>query len=56
MIAVSSESSGMSEEDLARTNLRMDTTFIRELTVLVMENGGSVGVRVDDVVRGDTLV
>ena len=53
---MSSASSGILEEDLARTYLRMDTTYIKELTMWVMDASGSVMARVDAVVRKDTLI
>ena len=34
----------------------MDTTFVRDLAMWVMDEGGSVGVIVDAIVREDTLI
>ena len=43
-------------EDLARTDLGMDNAFVRNLNVWVLDASGSVGVRVDAVVREDSLI
>ena len=54
--AVSSVNSGKSEDVFSRMDCILDMTFVNLLTAWVMDADGSGGVRVDDVVREETLI
>ena len=54
--AVISANSGKSEDFFSRMDCILDTTCVNLLTAGVMDTNGSVGLKLDFVVREDTLI